>query len=103
MAYVIKATKYRSIWLYARMVQSSDIAWTSDMVNANSWLKTLMDYQTLIAPFIAIFVAYMGYIFTVVRDSKTRNQETRDTASAFCEELKTMNLWPIIASRKFAE
>ena len=60
------------------------------MVNANSWLKTLMDYQILIAPFIAIFVACLGYIFTVVRGSKIRNQEIRDTASAFYEELNTI-------------
>ena len=60
------------------------------MESASSWLKILMDYQILIAPFIAIFVACMGYIFTVVRDSKIQNQEIRDTASAFCEELKTI-------------
>ena len=60
------------------------------MESANSCLNILTLYQTLIAAFIAIFVARMGYVFTVVRDSKTRNQEIRDTASAFCEELKTV-------------
>ena len=64
--------------------------WTSDMESANSWLNILTVYQTLIAPFIAIFVACTVHIFTVVRDSKIRNQEIRDTASAFCEELKTI-------------
>ncbi len=90
MAYVIKSTKCRSIWLYTRMVQRSDVTWTSDMESANSCLNILTLYQTLIAAFITIFVARMGYVFTVVCDSKIRNQEIRDTVSAFCEELKTV-------------
>ena len=60
------------------------------MESANSWLNILTVYQTLIAPFIAIFVACIVHIFTVVRDTKIWNQEIRDTASAFCEELKTI-------------
>ena len=60
------------------------------MESANSWLNILTVYQRLIAPFTAIFVACIVYIFTVVRDSKIRNQEIRDTASAFCAELKTI-------------
>ena len=72
------------------MVQRSDVTWTSDMESANSCLNILTLYQTLIAAFITIFVARMGYVFTVVCDSKILNQEIRDTASAFCEELKTV-------------
>ena len=72
------------------MVQRSDVTWTSDMESANSCLNILTLYHALIAAFIAIFVARMKYVFTVVRDSKIRNQEIRDTASAFCAELKTI-------------
>ena len=54
------------------------------MESANSWLNILTVYQTLIAPFIAIFVACIVHTFTVVRDTKIRNREIRDTASAFC-------------------
>ena len=72
------------------MVQRSDVTWTSDMESANSCLNILTLYQTLIAAFITIFVARMGYLFKVVSDSKIRNQEIRDTASAFCEELNTI-------------
>ena len=60
------------------------------MESAGSSLNILTVYQTLIATFIAIFVARIGYVFTVVCDLKIRNQEIRDTANAFCEELKTV-------------
>lgn len=54
------------------------------MESAGSSLNILTVYQTLIATFIAIFVACIVHTFTVVRDTKIRNREIRDTASAFC-------------------